>query len=333
MEPQIKAAYHEGVLPAVLQRYHLTPDDLTKELEGFESHVFEVVYQDTPCILKITHSSRRSPEYIQAEIDFVNHLAAKGCSVAQVLTSPGGAFLECLPAEADGHYFMGMVYQKLPGEEIETEDVTSQILEKLGAAMGQMHAAVQDFEAGATRRRAWNEEPLFEIHKWIPATEAAVLKAGEELLHTLGQRPQTPEIYDLTHSDLHHGNFLWDGTDVHIFDFDDSDYQWFVNDIAVTCFYFLVHLEEAERQQFLEDFMLHFVKGYSQHFALPQTEWRWMPQFWRLRELLLIALTYQTWDVDSFSEKRKANMEKRKTRFVSGDFGVQFDFEGFEPIP
>jgi amicoumacin kinase len=67
-------------------RYNI-PSDKIELLDGFESFIYRFQRPDGQFILRIGHSSRRSPDLIRGEVDWINYLAAGGALVARAILS------------------------------------------------------------------------------------------------------------------------------------------------------------------------------------------------------------------------------------------------------
>ena len=89
MEQQIKDRYRDTVLQEAMHRYGIASDQI-RPLDAFESFIYAFERGSSTYILRIGHSIRRSEALIQGEVDWINHLAAGGVSVAQVIRSESG---------------------------------------------------------------------------------------------------------------------------------------------------------------------------------------------------------------------------------------------------
>ena len=67
-----------------------------------------------------------------------------------------------------------------------------------------------------------------------------------DLIERFDQLPRSVEMFGLTHGDVHVGNLRRAGAKITLFDFDDAEYNWFLNDIA-TLMYYLVYVYGGKR--------------------------------------------------------------------------------------
>lgn len=78
MHKDIKAIFEEDkVLAEAGEIYGFTKFQFIADAENY---VYEIVKDIEPYILKITHTIRRTPEYILGEMEWLHHLAKGGLS-------------------------------------------------------------------------------------------------------------------------------------------------------------------------------------------------------------------------------------------------------------
>jgi amicoumacin kinase len=86
MLPQILALYNDKILAWFLERYDIDRETV-RFLGDFDSFVYEFTREDKNYILKITHSIRRTSEYLLGEINWLNYLVDQDVSAARAVTS------------------------------------------------------------------------------------------------------------------------------------------------------------------------------------------------------------------------------------------------------
>lgn len=111
----IKKIFHEEqVLAEAAARYGFSKDQV-RFLADAENYVYECMKDNQPYILKITHTIRRSSDYMMGEMEWLRHLAIGGISVAKPLPSLNGKDVEAVP-DGNGGSFLLRVYEKAPGQ-------------------------------------------------------------------------------------------------------------------------------------------------------------------------------------------------------------------------
>ena len=76
MEKRIRERYGQSILEQAMHRYRIA-DGALRELDGFESFIYEYTRDSGAFILRIAHSFRRSENLILGEVDWINYLATE----------------------------------------------------------------------------------------------------------------------------------------------------------------------------------------------------------------------------------------------------------------
>ena len=84
MDQLIKDRYNDTILQEAMRRYGIAPDQI-HSLDAFESFIYAFQRGEEAFILRIGHSIRKSEVLIQGEVDWINHLARGGVSVAGIV--------------------------------------------------------------------------------------------------------------------------------------------------------------------------------------------------------------------------------------------------------
>ncbi|MEH7436560.1 phosphotransferase [Neobacillus drentensis] len=294
MEKSVEVLFTQEVLNQFLTRFEL--ESRVKKLGDFENYVFEVYRNDQPFVLRITHSSHRSLGEIEAELDWMNYLNEHGVHCPKVFPSKKGKLIESLDA-ADGSCFYACLYTKAEGfpVKINSEQYNNELFYAWGRVTGHMHAVTKDYQPkkGVKLRPFWHEEELIDVKAYFP-DEPEIIKNTNDLMKELGELPQTKDNFGLIHTDIHSGNFFFDGKDVHVFDFDDCSYHWFTSDIAIPLYYSIFNgqrnANKQEKTEFAQRFLTHFTEGYKECNPLPERWEEHLPLFLQLRDITLYSV-------------------------------------------
>jgi len=350
MDQQILARYNDDILRDAIRRYGIAPHQI-KLLDSFESFIYEFEREGADYILRIGHSFRKSEALIQGEVDWINHLAHGGVSVARAIPSLSGQLVEVID-DRQGGQFLVTAFVKAKGQKPWEAGWTSARYENYGRLLGQMHALAVDYQPiPAWRRPEWDEASLQFIEDYLPASEVIAHQQYRSVFEHIHSLPKDKTSYGLIHQDAHQNNFFMDadGT-LTLFDFDDCAYSWFVNDIAIVLFYISMDAEELgfpSAASFTHEFMTHFLRGYRQAYDLSPTWLKEIPVFLKLRELELYAVVHRDfeingvehWSLESFRnipgfDVNSGNhtwianfMQDRKTRIDQSVPFIEYDFE------
>jgi amicoumacin kinase len=320
MEKSVEILFTKEILNTFLDSFGL--QSKVKKLGDFENYVFEVYREDKPMILRITHSSHRSNDEILAELNWINYLHEQGVCCPAVFTSSKNQLIEALSV-GDGSSFYACLFSKVPGNpvKIKSNEFNEQLFVAWGKAIGQMHSATKDYmpRKDVKLRPSWVEEELLDIENYAPK-EKEIIKNTKILIKELELLSRGKDNFGLIHSDIHSGNFFYDGESVHIFDFDDCSYHWFASDIAIPLYYSILYgyqdVSERERELFAMNFLAHFIKGYEQFNTLPGGWKEQLPLFFMLRDVTLYSVLHKKISPEERDENINKMLEALKSRII-----------------
>jgi Ser/Thr protein kinase RdoA (MazF antagonist) len=327
MEQRIKERYDDAILHEAMRRHGIAEGQIHL-LDGFESYMYEFERPPGAYILRLGHSFRRSEALIQAEVDWINYLAEGGASVARAVLSNRGNLVEAID-DGQGEFFLATAFVKAPGRPPWEVGWSPRLFETYGQLLGRMHALSKRYVPThpACQRPHWDEDIMLDVERHLPASDARVLERFRTLMSYLQALPTDQESYGLIHFDAHGGNLFVDDTGrITLFDFDDCNYSWFANDLAIALFYMIVNREDAPA--FTREFMSHFLRGYSSENRLDPAWLKEIPHFLKLREIDLYAIIHRSFDVDNLDDPWCARyMRGRRSRIEDGVPYVDFNFE------
>ncbi|WP_407270518.1 phosphotransferase enzyme family protein [Radiobacillus sp. PE A8.2] len=328
MEKSVASVLTEAIKKETWNRFEL--EDNYTLLGDFENYVYEVYKKGKSYILRLTHSSHRNHVELLAEMNWVTHLFNSDLQVPRIYASKDGRFVETVQAE-DQSYFYASLFDKVKGSpvKIDSEQFNTSLFRAWGNSIGQMHAATKDFQlAPDLNRKTWEQDELLFVERYIPVYEDKVIANAKDLINQIKKLPITKENYGLIHNDVHSGNFFYDGTNIHIFDFDDSCYMWFVSDIAIPVYYTVMAkhaaTDQEKRNQFAAKFLTAFMDGYKEANQAP-ADWEiHLPYFLRLRDVTLYTVLHKKIDKTERSDKVLELLSELRDRIEQNQSIVEF---------
>ncbi|MHA1124336.1 MAG: phosphotransferase enzyme family protein [Candidatus Heimdallarchaeota archaeon] len=296
MKSEIEALFTDDILEEAIKKFDLNKKK-TIVHNSFESFIFNSEWQGKPCILRITHSSHRTTDQIKGELDWINFLAKHGAPVCQAYPSPSGEFVEQVDVADKSSYFSVAIFEKAEGEFLHQnkELLTEEFLQNWGKLIGQLHRLTKDYPAPAKemRRPKWSAY-IPKIEKFLADDPTALAKANE-IFAKINALPKDKDSFGLIHYDVHQHNFLINNNELALFDFDDSEYSWFIADIAVimiTAFWGGLNGEQ-DREEFAQWFFENIMIGYNKENSLSNWWIKQLSNFIRLRHILLYSVLKQ----------------------------------------
>lgn len=328
MDPAIQALFDKDTLAKVVERYDAVVSGVTL-LDGFENFVYLLDLRGAPAVLRVSHSGRRPADMVRGEVEWINYLADRQVPAARALESVRGNLVEVVPAAAGE--FVAVVFERAPGGHVQKDDWGPDLFFRLGQLVGRMHALTRGYEPSdpTIKRPDWYQETAGFVGQRLPASQKKVIRKFDELVDHLTTLPTRRDSYGLVHTDVHAGNFFFSDGQVTLFDFDDCQYSWFVDDIAMAVFY-SVPLASPDDviSSMARIFFTHFMAGYRPENDLDPEWLEHIPAFLKLRELLVYAAIYEhvEGDMSRLGDWDGRLMDGRMDRIINNVPFVDLDF-------
>lgn len=272
---------HSDLADAILQRW--THDaERARYWRASANFVFFFKRDGQDYVLRFNHARERTVAVIQAEIDYVMMLAARGMRVAKPVQSRAGQYVESI--DTSQGEFHAVVFAALPGDQLEVEDLTPEQFTLWGQALGELHNASMYYANSG--RPTWADHLAF-IAATLPRHETAARQVLDQLTTQLGKLPVDQQRFGLIHFDFELDNLVWDAGQPGIIDFDDCAGYWYVADIAFA----LRDLFEdsAAKVDLQNEAFRQFIQGYGRVRPIDDEVLQQLPLFLRLHHLILFA--------------------------------------------
>lgn len=315
MDQLIRDRYTPAILAEAMRRYDIAPGEINQG-DGFESYIYHFARRGERFILRLTHTHRRTAGLIYGEVDWINYLAAGGAGVARAVPSARGELVEEIDDGAGGR-FLATAFVHAPGRPPWEVGWTPALMETYGRLIGRMHALTKDYEPAnqAWRRQAWTPESESEIERILAAADPAIHDQYRALFERVNRLPRRRDSYGLIHFDAHSANFFVDDAGaITLFDFDDCNYNWFANDIAMVLFYMVTNTTDPPAVA--AGFLPHFMRGYAAENKLDSSWAAPIPDFMKMREIDLYAVIMRSYGVGPGEAERIPHEWPR--RFMTG---------------
>jgi Ser/Thr protein kinase RdoA (MazF antagonist) len=192
------------------------------------------IRQGATVYLRVTPDRHRERQEVQAELAWMSALADAGMRVVRPLAAQGGALL--VDSALDGRPAWVACFTAAPGRPArKPDDYVDAVLDSWAGLLADLHGHARAQPAGAGEgRRPWHGDRVFLTAR--QARDASVAPAQQmlgQLEAWLRSLPAEPDVFGLTHADLHLGNLNVAGGSVTAFDFDDACLHFYLHDLAV----------------------------------------------------------------------------------------------------
>ncbi|OBR68891.1 hypothetical protein A7K91_25750 [Paenibacillus oryzae] len=292
--------------PDLLQnalKHYCASDPHLSYVGGLQNHVYEYKQGGGSFMLRLTPATNRTESLVQAELEWIIFLADKGVSVSKPIHSRNGRLTEAVFSPEQ--YFICAVFEKANGKAAEYPECLqdNDLYERLGRLTGKMHALSTSYQPQKDPRQDWSKNWFLQHIDLIPSSQAAVRASCSNLIKAVSSLPKEEGAYGLIHGDINVGNFrINEYGEITLFDFDEAQYSWFVEDIAVQLYYLVYVYGGKDGKELREEqarrFMKHFMKGYHLEHSLEEYWLKQIPLFLKLRELIVYIGAFRNWDGD-----------------------------------
>lgn len=280
------AGEHRAAFDRLLEAYGLAGARL-ELINQSENTTYRIDPADggPPAVLRLYRARQRTDAEISSELDWMAALRAQAAiSTPRAITARAGQRITSL-AVPGGETRRCVLFEFLAGQE-PPSNALGPWFEQLGAISAAIH-----LHGRTWRRPASFDRPLLNYEALIgaravwgsweraPGLDASALmvlrQASDQIARRLAEYGQAPDLFGLIHGDLRLANLLFDGSRIHVIDFDDCGSSWYLYDLS-TSISLLEHLSEAE------SLVQAWLRGYQR--LLPLTK----PQMDMIRHLIMM---------------------------------------------
>jgi Ser/Thr protein kinase RdoA (MazF antagonist) len=264
-------------------------------LGGFSDNVFALKFGCSDVVLKLTALSPEKSAALQGELAWVSYLADNGLRVARPIPSRQGNLLEEINDEGSSR--LAVVWEKVKGTYVNIEDPrvwNQELFQRWGAVLGQLHNLARQAPAELALPH-WHQGELFQ--KDITHLGQGISLRWQQYQNQLNALPVDFRGYGNIHNDLHHENFFIHEGNLWLYDFGDSEQNWYAYDIAVSLYHAVQASAEAPmRLEFARRFLDGFLAGYLKNSSLDHQWLQKIPWFLNWRQLY--SYVYLTINLD-----------------------------------
>jgi Ser/Thr protein kinase RdoA (MazF antagonist) len=282
-----------------------------ESIGGYENALYKAT-QPEGCVLRITHTSRRSVGLVAAEFSYIEHLATHGVPVVAPIRSRNGLVAEEMATEAGETVVVACMSEAQgefrPGSEWSDREITV-----YGSVLGRLHSAAATYvPPEGVDRPGWTD-PVFDVG--FQSTTDSEMGERWDVVRTAAMSHPAGAQDLLIHQDAHLGNlFITDAGTITLFDFDDCGYGTRTHDVAIALFYWVWKLpmdRSGEARRFLDLFLA----GYRRHGELPEGWEEGADRILKVREFELYYLLSEEGPVAARDE---SFMRDRQRRVLEG---------------
>lgn len=300
-----------------------------RNLGGFHNLVYEVS-GDRTCILRIAQGKLDTET--NSEIGFLRYLHMNGAPIAPPVVSLQNRYVH-LVAINDQCYTVS-AYQKAIGKDCWSRGLDGE--ERfivIGRALGKIHRLSMTYSPHpAAKRRQWDQNPhLTKAAHVLGQYNADLAEVFRRWMASMRAFPRSKKSFGLIHGDFLFSNYFFDDSNsITVFDFDECEYSWYIYDIAVCMYYYLLGGDPkqlGEKAEEAEAMLFHLLSGYTVECELDGECLKNMNLFFQLRDWVLLSSVLET-SADSLAGWKKDFVEGAEDRLLTGKPFMDIDFQG-----
>ncbi|WML48184.1 phosphotransferase [Neobacillus sp. PS3-34] len=305
---------------AIEKKLGIKKEELTRINDGFQNIVYSYKTSGKDFILRLTHSDRRSIEAIKHELEFIKVLRNAELSVSIPLESTNNI----RGINEKGQEWFAVIFEKAKGKPLDVTDKNiwnKGLFYNWGKLMGEMHkqSTNSSLLTNLSNRPSWSEKNPDVLGLFPRISSEIIRNRYGSLLEQLKEFSPLPGLFGLIHNDFHQDNFFVDGQTITVFDFDDCSYHWYAYDMAVSFYhaFWQVTSFTPEYTDFSEVFWHYFLTGYCSAHKLRNEILQQVPIFLKIREIFLIVLFKEKWDLENLEEWQKYTLNDLEDRIIN----------------
>ncbi len=307
------------IIKAVCAELNLQPNQITPIEGGYQNHIFRIDIGGKRKILRLSSERTRSKNEILSEILWCQSLFQKGISVAKVLEISDSEIVCSI--NVDKAVYHAVLFEEVSGRKLSYSEYLNneQMFAMLGDFTGRIHLHSQEFiKNNLICRPLWNENSYLKRFKQLVSFEETELhRAYDSVIKELNAHHQDKSNFGLIHGDINVGNFHVSDNHIIMYDFDECQFSWYVEDIAIQLFYTVyVYGEDIKNQRIDQGrkFMKSFLDAYKKNRSISDDELAMIPLFLRLREIIVYTGILMKWDFDNLNPWQRDYLRETKKR-------------------
>lgn len=180
--------------------------------------------------LRFSDASEKNLALLEAEMEILEYLREQPVKVALPVKSQNDRLIETVETELGTFY--AVVFEALPGKQIEIEELELEQFFKWGSALGKLHEVFKRMpEQYRLNRESWRDQLTF-VQNLLPVEETAARDELNEIFNWAESLEVTNDHFGLIHFDFELDNQRWEDGQIGMLDFDDCVNHWYAADIA-----------------------------------------------------------------------------------------------------
>lgn len=254
--------------------------------------VYKIICSD-PFILRITPLKHRNKDEILAELDFLNFLHQNGANVNNpILTLTNLPVVDC---EIQNEVYYLTAFTLSDGLNWKERGNDDSRIGFIGQELGKIHCISKQYNPCNVvfRRNSVDSQHLTKGFSIFKKYDIRVYNKYLDFINEFKNLTKDNQSYGLTHGDFLFCNYnITQDNKVSVYDFDECEYSWFISDIAVCIYYYLLGGNPAElfsKTDEAKSLLRQFMLGYIKENLLCNKQFEKIDLFFKQRDYILLS--------------------------------------------
>ena len=298
-------------------------------LQCSQNYVYKAQLKNNCVIVRVSWGRHRDQKQVDAELKWIDHLTKNGIRACRPICSNEGKLSHSI--EIAGKTAIVTIFEYAPGRQVERKFANESTFESLGRLTGTMHAAAFELNqaGGVIERPSWTDSRLLkqDLEACRQALSDSFATSVEEMVGRISRIPKRPESFGIVHGDINFANIFEDGQKFWIFDFDNCEYGYFVQELA-TVLWDSIYCKELREfadsglNRRIELLWEAFLRGYSETSPLKEINLNQLKDFFLLRESIIYVHFHRTLELSKISESFRRGLEVMRRNVEEQDHQV-----------
>jgi len=305
----------DDIIEAISNLYGLSPQKfkpINRFFYEYEDHIIRVIHH-------------RNEAEVKDEVHWLNHLSDHKINVTRVLPSQTGQLFDTFK-RSDTLYFV-TTFEKAKGKPPTQAEGNADLFRRIGQLIGKMHKTTKSYTPIGSRKD-WHDDDICNYDKYLPINHTLIREKCKEAIEEIQTLPKNRNTYGIIHSDIHQTNMHLRNDEITLFDFDDCEKHYFVNDLAIVIYWSLeVSFNGTDIHTYATTLARHLFRGYAEENDLDVFWFGQIPKFLKLREVISLIDAHREWDLKKLNENQKIILNHYRKNIEQDRPFLDLDFE------
>ncbi len=299
-----------------------------KNLYGFHNQIYRIT-SNIDFILRIASACHRSKDSTLSELDFLLFLKENGVSLSAPMKGADGNYV--YEISENSVKWIVSAFEIAKGNDFRTRPADNDTkLKEVGRMLGRIHKYSKKYKPhNKSPRRQWDEsQHLTKAGSLFERNYPALKIKFDEFINQMNVQPKDSNSFGLIHGDYLFSNYFFEGDNITVFDFDECEYSWFIYDIAVCMYYYLLGGNPSELETKTEEaerLLFYILSGYIEENNIDIYWFKNIDLFFKMREYVLLSTISETpyssldgWQKSYFDGALERQLNDKP--FINADF-------------